>query len=247
MGISISNFYYGHGDSRSWVTAHETAQTDVSPDGQCREHRNRRPLDARRHRRGLRADHDPAGGTDIWNTADEFHYYYAEASGDFDVAVRNTELERTDDWAKVGIMARESLAPDAANVMVRRNSDGEASLQWRPEDGAESDSNDLRMEGDWLRLEREDGTFRSYASTDGEELTPLTVLKPGDHGVDLSDELYLGLAVTSHDAGTLTTAEFRNLSGLSPTDNEDIGGVEVEGSVAVGTGVPSSRRGRQGA
>ncbi|WP_207593053.1 pectate lyase [Halomontanus rarus] len=179
------------------------------------------------------------GGADIWNTEDAFHFYYEQVSGDFDVVVRNTYLERTDDWAKVGIMARETLEPDAKNVMVRRNPDGEASLQWRPEAGADSDSNDLRADGDWLRLVREGDTIESYTSSDGEDWTALTVLEPGDdHDVVLSDQVYLGLAVTSHNPGTLTTAEFRNLSGVSPTENRDIGDVEVAGSVSVAEGVP---------
>ena len=55
-----------------------------------------------------------AGGDDIWGTADAFHYYYAEVTGDFDVAVQNAFIEGLDSWTKCGPTVRVSLDADAS-------------------------------------------------------------------------------------------------------------------------------------
>ena len=187
------------------------------------------------------------GGADIWSTADAFHYYYDTVSGDFDVRVRNTALENTDPNAKTGIMIRESLDPAAKNVMLRRTPDGEASLQWRPEAGVdtlsttsggedESEVDGGSLEAEWLRLRRSGDVFEAYGSNDGESWTLIADID-AEH-VELSDDAYVGLPVTSHNVGTLCTAELRDLTGIEPTANRDIGDVEVAGSVDVEEGVP---------
>ncbi|ELZ05441.1 hypothetical protein [Natrialba asiatica] len=187
------------------------------------------------------------GGADIWNTEDAFHYYHDEFSGDIDVRVRNTALEHTDPNAKTGIMVRESLAPDAANVMLRRTPNGAVSLQWRPESGAETvsttsggeDESEVdggSLEAEWLRLCRRGDTFEAYGSSDGDDWTLLADIDTEQ--VAISDEASVGIPVTSHSVGERCTAELRDLTGISPTGNQDIGDVAVSGGVDVETGVP---------
>ncbi|GAA5053099.1 hypothetical protein GCM10025751_30000 [Haladaptatus pallidirubidus] len=187
------------------------------------------------------------GGADIWNQVDAFHFYYESLSGDFDVTVRNTELERTDAFAKTGLMVRETLDADAKNVMLRRTPDGEASLQWRPEGGAETlsttsggeDESEIdggSVQADWLRLRRSGDAVEAYGSTDGSGWTRIAQLDASS--VDLGSDTYVGIPVTSHNVGTLCTTQHRNLSGISPDANRDIGDVEVAGSVTVEEGVP---------
>jgi len=175
------------------------------------------------------------GGADIWGTADAFHYYHEQVSGDFDVVVRNTGVEDTATWAKAGPMVRDSLDPAAANVMVRRRSDGEASVQYRPSVGAETQSTG-GTQADWLRLARDGDTVRTYHSTENGNWTLVEELGASD--VDLGDSVYLGLAVTSHVTGTLCTATFQDLSGVSPDTAQDVGDVQVQGSTSVESGVP---------
>ncbi|RKD89200.1 pectate lyase [Halopiger aswanensis] len=177
------------------------------------------------------------GGADIWSTEDAFHYYYQSLTGDFDVVVHSLGVENTDPWAKAGLMVRNSLTADAANAMVRHRPNGEASVQWRPDAGADSDSMDA-IQADWLRLRRSGETIEAYGSPDGENWTDLGQLGADD--IALADEVYVGLAVTSHNAGTLATATFKDLEGLSleAMTNQDIGDVEVAGSVSTEEGVP---------
>ncbi|WP_276255960.1 pectate lyase [Halomontanus rarus] len=185
-----------------------------------------------------------AGGTDIWNAADQGHFYYETVSGDFDVSVEVMSLENTNPHAKAGIMARESIDTDAKNVMIRKRPAYGTSPQWRPEtradttsttseDGAELsavEGGDL-AEAPWQRLERTDGTLRAYGSADGEDWTLLAEIPPSV--LDLSDEVLLGLAATSHDQLNPTTAKFRNLEGLEPGTNEDISEPVEPGSVSI--------------
>ena len=47
-------------------------------------------------------------GNDIWETTDEFHYVYQPFSGDGTIIARVTSQTPTDDWAKSGIIIKES-------------------------------------------------------------------------------------------------------------------------------------------
>jgi len=184
-----------------------------------------------------------AGGADIWNQVDLGHFYYAQVSGDFDVAVEVTSLENVNPHAKAGIMVRESLEPASRNVMVRKRAGFELSPQWRSQDNSSTTSTtseqgqDLSrveggtMAGDWVRLERTGDTVRAYGSENGEDWTLMVELPASE--VEFSDQVYVGLAATSHNQAEATTAKFRNLSGLEPTDNQDIGSPIVSGSVSV--------------
>ncbi|WP_459191481.1 hypothetical protein [Halosimplex sp. J119] len=185
-------------------------------------------------------------GYDIWNDRDEFHYYYTEVDGDFDVRVRLDEFEATDGWAKTGLMVRQTLNDDAEHAIVRKTPDNATSLQWRSDDGVQAESTTSddgsseaavsggTMEATWQRLVRSGDTIEAYGSTDGENWTLIADISPGE--IDFAGSAYVGLAVSSHDEGTLATAEFSNLSGLSPDSNEDVGDVEVAGSVSTTEG-----------
>src|SRR4029077_5259199 len=47
-------------------------------------------------------------GNDIWQSTDEFHYVYQPFSGDGTIIARVTSQTPTDDWAKSGIIIKES-------------------------------------------------------------------------------------------------------------------------------------------
>jgi hypothetical protein len=48
-------------------------------------------------------------GSDIWNAADGFNFAYEMKTGDFDVCVRQKDTTHTSNWAKGGLMVRETL------------------------------------------------------------------------------------------------------------------------------------------
>src|SRR5262249_40397481 len=59
-----------------------------------------------------------ASGTDIWDTADAFHYAYRSVTGDTEIRAQVTNVEATQDWAKAGVMFRESLAAGSKEVFM---------------------------------------------------------------------------------------------------------------------------------
>src|SRR5205085_7790388 len=62
-----------------------------------------------------------AGGANIWGSSDQFRFVYKQVTGDFDVKVQITGIQASDPKAKAGIMARASLAANAANAYMRLN------------------------------------------------------------------------------------------------------------------------------
>src|SRR5688572_16354880 len=48
-------------------------------------------------------------GTDIWGTADQFHFVYRPITGNGEIIARVASIGNTDPWAKAGVMFREAL------------------------------------------------------------------------------------------------------------------------------------------
>jgi len=59
-----------------------------------------------------------AGGDDIWNAADQFHFVAKALTGDFDKMVRVDNLEPVNRWSKAGLMVRESLDANSRFIDV---------------------------------------------------------------------------------------------------------------------------------
>jgi len=187
-------------------------------------------------------------GQDIWNTADYGHMFYETLTGDFDVATEVMSVQNTDTYAKAGLMVRPSLEGGAAHVFMRkRPGDLPVSPQWRSTAGSSAGSvtsdagsdlarNGGTFDGTWQRIERSGDTVRCYGSANGEDWTLLVELGPDS--ITLPDEVLVGLAVTSHDRAAACEARFRNLAGISPDQNGDIGGPLVSGGVSVTQNVP---------
>jgi len=162
-----------------------------------------------------------ADGADIWGTADAFHYAYKQVSGDFQMTVRVTRLDPVDVWSKAGVMVRQSLDPGSANAMIATSgsSGGGATFQWRPTQGASSSSQRLLesayavTEPACIRLVRQGSTISGYVFVDGR-----WQLEGQTTAVVLTGPVYIGLAVTSHVDGTLTTAMFDRACVFSASD-----------------------------
>jgi uncharacterized protein (DUF1800 family) len=59
-----------------------------------------------------------ASGSDIWGSSDECHFAYQRLDGDGEIIARVDSLQLTHDWAKAGVMIRETLAANSANLMT---------------------------------------------------------------------------------------------------------------------------------
>jgi FG-GAP-like repeat len=57
-------------------------------------------------------------GSDIWGTADAFHWAYRFPSGDFEITARVLSVENIDQWTKAGLMIREGGLAGARHVSL---------------------------------------------------------------------------------------------------------------------------------
>ncbi len=155
-----------------------------------------------------------AGGDDIWNTNDAFHYAYMPVSGDFQFVARVLSVAPADYWSKGGVMLRDTLSSDSAQTYMMLNSGALSGLQWRSPSG--NSSNWTQGPGEnfpyWVRLSRSGTTVSGDISSDGINWTNVATQTPA-----IGTNAYIGLAATAHNNALLTTAVFDNVSFGSTT------------------------------
>ena len=150
-----------------------------------------------------------AAGSDIGGTADQFNFEYQVRTGDFDVSVCVAGLTPSDVWAKAGLMARETLATGSRfTASMATPAMNGCFFEWRdPANSASSSSGNFpaNYPNTWLRLQRAGNTFTGYAGYDGQTWAQL-----GSVSISMSNQVYLGFAVSSHNTNQTTTAQFLN-------------------------------------
>jgi len=152
-----------------------------------------------------------ADGADIWGTSDQFHFAYMRLSGVGSIQAKVLSVSSTDPWAKAGVMIRETLAPDSVHADVVVTPSSGVAFQRRVTTGGAStgDTQAGVIAPRWVKLERFlGGIFRAYHSADGstwQELgTPQTIM--------MANDVYIGLALTSHNVNATCTATFSNVT-----------------------------------
>lgn len=160
---------------------------------------------------------DPAGtytmtgsGTDIWAESDEFHFAFKEINGASAIIAKVESLDNTDPFAKAGVMIRDTLDGDSRYVGVFITPENGVRFQYRNAAGAVTER--LFTEGitapQWVRVERTSGgLIRSYYSADGNTWERFDLIQ-----VSMDMPVYVGLAVTSHNAELACEAKFTNVS-----------------------------------
>jgi len=169
-------------------------------------------------------------GADIWAVngveADEFHFAYKTLSGPGSIIARVQSIENTNNWAKAGVMIRETLEPDSAHAMMVITPVEGVSFQRRPETGGTSVDNTTGgiTAPYWVKIERDSmGRYMAYHSTDGTtwEMQGLP------SSVQMGTNAYIGLAVTAHDTELTCQAVFSNVTTTGTVGpqwaNQDIG------------------------
>jgi len=166
-----------------------------------------------------------AGGEDIWEKADQFHFIFRDMTGDFDVAVRVESFAPAHLYSKAGLMVRESLTADSAHLMFvlfannapRNNNLGAYELQFRAAAGGACQAVypavrppappefPVAFPHAWLRVTRRGNEFAAFASTDGQswKLYAAQVLA-------LANAVKVGPALTSHHPSLAAQASFRD-------------------------------------
>lgn len=59
-----------------------------------------------------------AKGADIWNRSDKFYFVFRRLSGDGQITAHISQMDDTNDWAKSGVMIRQSLEPKSSYAFM---------------------------------------------------------------------------------------------------------------------------------
>jgi regulation of enolase protein 1 (concanavalin A-like superfamily) len=158
-----------------------------------------------------------AGGRDIWDTADEFHFVYQAVTGNTQVTARVESIGNTDPWAKAGVMVRESLTGGSRHAMMATTSANGAWFGRRLQTGGMSTStkDPAGTPPAWVRLVRTGDVFQAYRSTDGASWILI-----GSDTIPMAATVYVGLAATGHNTTSATTVSFNNFSASVPAGNQ---------------------------
>jgi hypothetical protein len=173
-----------------------------------------------------------ASGADIWAVngveADEFHFAYKMLTGAGSIIAKVESLENTNNWAKAGVMIRESLNPDSAHAFACITPGNGVASQYRPSTGGTSENfNQTDITAPyWVKLERSiSGFFTVTHSANGTNWQPVTGAT--ELNIAMGSNVYIGLALTSHDAVQTCQAVFSNVTTAGSVTgqwtNQDIG------------------------
>jgi hypothetical protein len=151
-------------------------------------------------------------GADIWSTTDAFRYAFVPANGDCTIVARVSSVQNVNVWSKAGVMIRENLNANAANVFIAVTPGNGVTWQNRfnTANGAGSTSN-ISASGlnapYWVKLVRSGNIFTGYRSADGTNW-----MQQGTVTNCMLSPVYVGLALTSHNNSSLCTATFDNVT-----------------------------------
>ena len=172
-------------------------------------------------------------GADIWNAADEFHFGFKMLTGVGSIQAQVLSVDNTNAWAKAGVMFRETLDAGSKFAAVYITPENGCRFQARADTDAAATSDTSVATSEqtaitapyWVKLERDvAGNFRGYYSSNGSSWQQMSW---NPQYISMSSNVYVGLAITSHDAAATCETKFSNVTMTgSPGpqwSNQDIG------------------------
>ena len=154
-----------------------------------------------------------ASGADIAGQSDEFHYAYKMLSGPGSIIARVLSVSNTDPWAKAGVMIRETLEPGSKHAFACVTPGSGVASEGRFNTNGDSfNTNQIGATAPhWVKLERDfGGNFAVSHSADGSTWVP--VEEATTENIQMSADVYVGLAVTSNNTDATCEAQFSNVS-----------------------------------
>ena len=169
-------------------------------------------------------------GADIWAVnnveADEFHFAYKMLNGTGSITARVQSVENTNEWAKAGVMIRETLDPSSAHAMTVVTPAQGVSFQRRPSTAGTSVDDTVGgiTAPQWVKIDRNiSGAFTASYSANGTTWTQIG----SPQNIQMSANVYVGLALTSHDTSLTCEAVFSNITTTGQVTgqwtNQDVG------------------------
>lgn len=149
-----------------------------------------------------------ASGKNMWGAEDQLHYLYNQMTGDFIVQAQVAfEGQGVDPHRKIGWNVRSALETSSPNVNSAVHGDGLVSLQFREKSGGETDQYPMQIKAaNVIQLERRGDLYIFSAAKKGEPFQVTSV----SH-VKLGEKVFVGLALTAHNADVVETATVSNV------------------------------------
>lgn len=153
-------------------------------------------------------------GKNIWTKQDQFQFAFKKIKGDFIIkATARFTGKGVNGHRKIGIMARDKLTTDSryADGALHGGLPALTSLQYRLSDG--DTTGQVIIPSDHpteIELERSGNTFTFSTATYGENYKSVT------KDIQLSEEVYVGLFICSHEDTVVEKAEFSNVRIIIP-------------------------------
>jgi regulation of enolase protein 1 (concanavalin A-like superfamily) len=215
-------------------------------------------------------------GADAYGANDQFHYVYQTLNGDGSIVARVRYQTASSAWAKAGVMIKQSatagapfvdalVAPDVSPTTPNVNGVGcdpngcfsplppvtpAMGYGARMQSSVPSSQTPASYPAGfsdpdkWLKLQRTGNTFTSWLSSDGVHWTQIGVAT-----VTMTGPVTIGLFVTAHNIGQVSTAAFDNVTVTSTTPppppgplpspwvDTDVGSPAIAGSAGYTNGV----------
>lgn len=156
-----------------------------------------------------------ARGIDIWGSADSGYFAHTQKTGDFTITARVASIQRgtpaPNEWAKAGIMIRESLTPGSRHAFMTATHSNGVSFQSRASTNGTSVSASTGgiTEPVYVRLSRTGNVFVASHSSNGTTWSDFA-----SRTITMGSTVYAGLASTSHASGVAFESFFDNLTGF---------------------------------
>jgi regulation of enolase protein 1 (concanavalin A-like superfamily) len=160
-------------------------------------------------------------GSDVWGTADQFHYLYQTLNGDGSIVAHVATVQPTDVWTKAGVMIRESVAPGSRQAFMFSTPGATKGLAFQRRvatDGITTSDVVAGAPPVWVKLTRVGVSIFAYRSDDGVNWSLVS-----SDSIPMASSVLVGLAVTAHNNGALASATFDSVSvtpaGSNPPPN----------------------------
>ena len=152
-------------------------------------------------------------GEDIEGTADDCFFAYMPMQGDGMIVARLAGMQPDNAQSEAGVMMRDGLDSGTRHVFLGLDASANMFLRRRLVANAISIENTWPgTNAYWLRLTRMGNTFIGHVSTNGTNWSYALAT-----ALVLPSQLEVGLAVTAHHHGYISTAQFDNLTIGTPT------------------------------
>lgn len=144
-------------------------------------------------------------GTDMYGTNDQFNEVYQAANGNSTIIARVTSQTNTSANAKAGIIFKQSTTAGSPYILIAIAPNGGVKVQYNFNGSVGGGT--FAFPNAWMKLARVGNVFTASVSSDGVTWTPIL-----SKTLAISTSATVGIFACSHNAGSIGTATFDNVS-----------------------------------